>query len=77
MGEIDLMSRMSDYENLDSERIRRVCPSLTASLMIDMDTSILHLSLFMLCNPSIQLLHEVDHHDAFQKVYAIVMELVF
>ena len=40
MSEIDLMSRMSDDENLDSQRIRRVCPSLTASLMIDMATSI-------------------------------------
>ena len=49
MSEIDLMSRMSDDENLDSQRIRRVCPSLTASLMIDMATSILH-ALFILCD---------------------------
>ena len=27
MGEIDLMSRMTDDETLDSVRIRRVCPS--------------------------------------------------
>ena len=75
MGEIDLMSRMTDDETLDSERIRRVCPSLTASLMIDMDTSIVH-ALFHLCDPSVQLLHEKDHHVAFQKVYDIVQKLV-
>ena len=27
LGEIDLMSRMTDDETLDSVRIRRVCPS--------------------------------------------------
>ena len=75
MGEIDLMSRMTDDETLDSERIRRVCPSLTAPLMIDMDTSIVH-ALFHLCDPSVQLLHEKDHHVAFQKVYDIVQKLV-
>ena len=75
MGEIDLMSRMTDDETLNSERIRRVCPSLTAPLMIDMDTSIVH-SLFHLCDPSAQLLHEADHHAAFQIVYAIVQKLV-
>ena len=64
MGELDLMR--TDDETLDSERIRRVCPSLTAPLMIDMDTSIVH-ALFHLCDPSVQLLHEADHHVAFQK----------
>ena len=75
MGEIDLMSRMEDGETLDSERIRRVCPSLKPSLMIDMDTPLTN-ALFVLCDPSIQLVHETDHHNAFEKVYAIVKELV-
>jgi len=75
MGEIDLMCRMTDDETLDSERIRKVCPSLTAHLMIDMDTPIVH-ALFHLCDPSVQLLHESDHHIAFQKVYSIVQKLV-
>jgi hypothetical protein len=75
MGEIDLMSRMTDDETLDSERIRKVCPSLTAHLMIDMDTPIVH-ALFHLCDSSVQLLHESDHHVAFQKVYSIVQKLV-
>ena len=39
MGEKDLMT---DDETLGSERIRRICPSKTAPLMIDMDTFILH-----------------------------------
>ena len=51
IGEIDLMSRMTDDETLDSERIRRVCPSLTVPLIIDMDTSIIVHSLFHLCDP--------------------------
>ena len=75
MGEIDLMSRMTDDETLESERIRRVCPSLIAPLMIDMDTPIVN-ALFMLCDPSVQLLHETDHHVAFQQMYAIVQQLV-
>ncbi len=75
MGEIDLMSRMTDDKTLDSERIRTVCPSLTASLVIDMDTSIVH-ALFNLCDPSVQLLYEADHHIAFQKVDAIVQTLI-
>ena len=78
IGEKDLMmSRMTDNETLDSERILRVCLSLTASLMIDMNTPILHALFMLLCDPSIQLLHEAGHHhDAFQNVYAIVNELV-
>ena len=75
MGEIDLMSRMEDGESLDSERIRRVCPSLTAALMIDMEMPLTH-ALFMLCDPSIQLNHQADCHVAFEQVYALVKELV-
>jgi hypothetical protein len=65
---------MTDNETLNSERIRRVCPSLTAPLMIDMETSIVHA--FHLCDPSVQFLHEADHHVAFQKVYAVIQKLV-
>ena len=52
IGEIDLMSRMTDDKTLDSVRICRVCPSKTAPLMIDMDTSIMH-TLFRWFDPSI------------------------
>ena len=37
-----MLSTMTDDETLGSERIRRICPSKTAPLMIDMDTFILH-----------------------------------
>ena len=57
-----------------NERICRVCPSLTASLM-NMDTPIVH-ALFMLCDPSIQLILADHHPVAFRNEYAIVKLLV-
>ncbi len=50
MGEIDLMSRMTDDDTLDSEWIRKVCLSLTASLM-NMDTTHIVQTLLLLCDP--------------------------
>jgi len=75
MGEIDLMSRMEDGETLTSERIRRACPSLLPSQMLDMDTPPMN-ALFAVCDPSIQLVHQTDHHAAFVKIYALVQELI-
>ena len=75
MGEIDAMSRMVDGENLDSDRIRIVCPSLTQDLQIPMDEALLQ-DLFVICDPSRQLVHEQTHHTAFERVYAIVKQLL-
>jgi hypothetical protein len=63
------MRRMTDDDTLDSEWIRKVCLSLTASLM-NMDTHIVQ-TLLLLCDPSIiQLIHKAHHHFAFCNVYA-------
>jgi hypothetical protein len=75
MGEIDAMSRMADDETIYSQRIRNVCPSLTPDLQIQMNSSIL-LELFQLCDPSKQMDHESNHHDAFERVYEIVKNLL-
>jgi hypothetical protein len=75
MGEIDLMSRLEDGETLTSERIRRACPSLLPSQMLDMDTPPIN-ALFAVCDPSIQMVHQADHHAAFVKIYALVQELI-
>ena len=75
MGEIDAMSRMADDETIESGRIRQVCPTLTPVLQIQMDSPIL-MELFQICDPSIQLVHEIDHHKAFEKVYEIIKSIV-
>ena len=63
---------MTDDETLDSVvRIRRVCPSNKTAT-----TYIMH-ALFRWFDPYVQLFHEADHHIAFQRVYAIVQQLVF
>ena len=62
------MRRITDDDTLDSEWIRKVCLSLTASLM-NMDTHIVH-TLLLLCDPSIiQLIHKA-HHFTFCNVFA-------
>ena len=76
MGEIDAMSRMADDETIESERIRRVCPTLTAVLQIQIMDSPNLMELFQLCDPSIQLVHEINHHNAFERVYEIVKSIV-
>jgi len=75
MGEIDAMSRMRDGETLDSDRIRKVCPSLERSLELKMDTPLVQ-ELFKLCDPSIQLDHESSHHAAFERVYTLVKKIL-
>ena len=66
---------MRDDDTLDSVRIRKVCPSLTASLM-NIDTHIVH-TLLLLFDPSIiQLIHKAHHHFAFCNVYATIKLLV-
>jgi len=75
MGEIDAMSRMADDETIESDRIRQVCPTLTQVLQIQMGIPSI-MELFQLCDPSIQLVHEIHHHNAFEKVYEIVRSLV-
>ena len=75
MGEIDSMSRMGDGETLESDRIQRVCPSLTPSLQIQMEDPLI-MELFVLCDPSRQLLHEHTHHAAFERVFKIVHQLI-
>ena len=75
MGEIDSMSRMADGETLASARIKSVCPSLTLDLQIHMEDPVT-MELFKLCDPSRQFIHEHSHHSAFERVYAIVHQLV-
>ena len=75
MGEIDAMSRMADDETLESDRIRQVCPILTPVLQIQMGIPSI-IELFQLCDPSIQLVHEINHHNAFEKIVrSLIIEI--
>ena len=66
---------MVDGETLASDRIKEVCPSLTLDLQRYMDDPLL-MELFVICDPSRQMVHEHSHHSAFERVYAIIKQLV-
>jgi hypothetical protein len=57
-GEIDKMRRMEDGETSESVRIQRECPSLLASIKIDMSNNALIDEIFRLCDPTFK---QVDH----------------
>jgi hypothetical protein len=57
MGEIDAMSRMRDDENVESPRIKALCPGLTMATQINLTSAAID-ELFVLCDPAKDITHE-------------------